>query len=376
MTLRLALILLLISSTYLVLSFIVFSGALHLRRGANRRKLRASVVVPVRNEAEHIGPCLDALLRQTYPSEHYEVIVVDDGSTDATSQILERYKNKYPHLQIFRASQTFSGITGKQNALARGVRSSSGEVILHTDADCTVPSTWIEEIVSYFEEDVGLVAGLALPSRSKKTLGIFDAIRSADLLVLQTIAAGFIGLGKPLSCFAKNIAYRRAAYNDIGGFENMGFQPNEDMALIQRLHRNTSWTSVFMKQGTPVVRIHRRMSVMDFFQQRRRWMLGGFRSHPLLFILLGFVFCTHLMAILSVLFAEVLPFSLVMYSWLLIGSGTFILLSQGASMARRPDLMLAFPLFDIFYVVYTVVLGFIALSPLKKEIRWKDRTYT
>lgn len=375
MTLRFTLILLLISSAYLVLSFIVFSGALRLKRGTNRRKLRVSVVVPVRNEADYIGPCLNALLRQTYPSEYYEVIVVDDGSTDGTSQILESYKNRYPRLQILQASQAFSGITGKQNALARGVRSSSGEVILHTDADCMVPSTWIEEVVSYFEDDVGLVTGFALPPRSRRALGIFDAIRSADQLLLQTVAAGCIGWGRPLSCSAKNIAYRRSAYESIRGFEHMGFQPNDDMALLQRLHRNTSWRTIFMKRGTPV-RIHRRMDVIDFLRQRRRWMLGGFRSHPLLFLLLGFVFWTHLMTLISALFAGVLPSSLMMYSWLLIGSGIFVLLGQGASMTRRPDLMLAFPLFEVFYVVYTVVLGFVALSPLRKEIRWKGRTYT
>lgn len=375
MTLRFTLILLLISSAYLVLSFVVFSGALRLRRGTNRRKLRVSVVVVVRNEAAYVAPCLDTLLRQTYPSEHYEIIVVDDGSTDGTSQILESYKGRYPHVQILQASQAFSGITGKQNALARGVRASSGEVILHTDADCTVPSTWIEEIVPHFEEDVGLVTGFALPSRSKRTIGVFDAIRSADLLLLETIVAGFIGLGRPLSCFAKNIAYRRSAYEEIGGFENMGLQFNEDMVLIQWLHRNTRWRTIFMKRGTPV-RIHRRMTVIDFLRQRRRWMLGGFRSHPLLFILLGFVFLGHLLTLISVLFAGVLPFSLTMYSWLLTGSGTFIVLSQGASMTRRPDLLLAFPLFEVFYVVYTVLLGFVALSPVKKEIHWKGRTYT
>ena len=100
-----------------------------------------------------------------------------------------------------------------------------------------------------------------------------------------------------------------------------------------------------------------------------RWTL------PLLFALLGFVFWTHLMTCISVLFIGVLPFPLVMYSWLLIGSSTLILLSQGASMTRRPDLILALPLFLVFYILYTVGLGFVALSPWKKEIHWKGRTY-
>ena len=207
------------------------------------------MVVPVRNESPYIASCLDRLLSQTYPSDYYEVIVVDDGSTDGTSEILEEYKRRYPRVQVLQASQGFSGITGKQNPLARGVRSSSGEVILHTDADCTVPLTWIEEVVTHFGEDVGLVTGFALPPHSRQGLGIFDAIRSADLLLLETVAAGFIGLGRPLSCFAKNIAYRRSAYEAIGGFEHMGFKPNEDRILIHRLHRNRDWRSVSRKQG-------------------------------------------------------------------------------------------------------------------------------
>jgi cellulose synthase/poly-beta-1,6-N-acetylglucosamine synthase-like glycosyltransferase len=366
------LILFSLASLYFAAGILLFSGTLRLRRGRNRDPLRASVVVAVRDGRDTIGDCLDALLEQSYPQERHEVIVVDDGSTDGTYEILKRYKERHRHLKIMQVQEGFGKITGKQRALAQGIRLAQGEIVLLTDADCAPPRRWIEEAVSYFEPEVGAVVGYALPERSP---GIFEPVRSADLLFLQAVAAGFVGWGRPLSGIGKNLAIRKAAYREMGGFERMGLQLNEDMALIQKIHRETQWRTVVMQGRDACVHMQGRSSLRAFLRRRRRWLLAGFRSHPALFAILAFVFWTHVMLLASLLFLGQLPALLVYYSCLVVTSADFVLIAQGATMTRRYDLVLAFPMFQAFFWIYTTLLGLGLLVPGGRTIEWRGRTY-
>lgn len=366
------LILFSLASLYFAAGILLFSGTLRIRRGRNRNPLRASVVVAVRDGRDTIGDCLDALMAQSYPEERVEVIVVDDGSTDGTYDILKRYKELHRNLKIMRVQEGFGEITGKQRALAQGIRLAQGEIVLHTDADCAPPRRWIEEVLSCFEPEVGVVVGFALPGRSP---GIFGPIRSADLLFLQTVAAGFAGWGRPLSGIGKNLAFRKAAYREVGGFERMGLQLNEDMALIQKIRQETQWRTVVMQGGDACVRMQGTSSPRAFLRRRRRWLWAGFRSHPALFATLGFVFWTHVMLLVSVLFLSHLPVVLVYYSYLVVACANFVLIAQGATMTRRYDLVLAFPMFQVFFWIYTTLMGFGVLTPGGRKMEWRGRTY-
>lgn len=122
-----------------------------------------SVIIPVLNRRGVIGACLDALGRQTYPRDRYEVIVVDNGSTDGTIAEIERY----PTVRLLKEPRRSS-----YAARNRGIAGATGETIAFTDSDCLPDPAWITEGVSCLESDprLGLVAGrvalfVADPSR-------------------------------------------------------------------------------------------------------------------------------------------------------------------------------------------------------------------
>lgn len=113
-----------------------------------KRKLTVSVVIPAYNASRTIEKCLDAISKQSYPSE-YEIIVVDDGSKDNTKELIKRFgKVKY----IYKEN---SGPAAARNV---GWKAASGDVIVFTDSDCVPEENWLEEIVKPLDIDKKVVA--------------------------------------------------------------------------------------------------------------------------------------------------------------------------------------------------------------------------
>ncbi|MHA2028997.1 MAG: glycosyltransferase, partial [Candidatus Kariarchaeaceae archaeon] len=119
-----------------------------------------SIVIPANNAEQTIPTCLDALIHQTISSKSYEIIVVDDGSSDRTcAQVMA-----YPNVRLFR--QQNAGPSAARNL---GVHNSKGEIVLFTDADCEPTSDWIEQMIAPFkEEEIVGVKGIYLSRQREK----------------------------------------------------------------------------------------------------------------------------------------------------------------------------------------------------------------
>ena len=109
-----------------------------------------SVIIPVLNGERTIRECLVSLLKMDYPVERLEILVVDNGSTDRTAEIINSFRVRY-HREERR---------GASYARNRGIEASKGEILAFTDADCLVTTNWLRELVQGFDsEEVGVVAG-------------------------------------------------------------------------------------------------------------------------------------------------------------------------------------------------------------------------
>lgn len=172
-----------------------------------------SVIVPAYNEEAMIADCLRALLRQDYDGA-YEIIVVENGSTDATGETARSFGDS--RIRVVREPRR-----GYVNALRRGVRTSSGQILAFTDADTRVPAGWLTALVSRLSED-GVVACAGV-------FGFFDG--PAWMRWLGRIA------GRANWHLAgANMAVWRDAYEEAGGFDpqvNLG----ADLLLDLRLRR-------------------------------------------------------------------------------------------------------------------------------------------
>jgi len=205
---------------YVILILLLYRGLFFLKPGKHNRLYQVTVVVAARNEQENIGKCLNALVNQSYTSEKYEIIIVDDRSTDKTVDIIKSYCKTYPQVKLIQVTELHDSISPKKHALETGIEAAQGEIILTTDADCIPASGWIKGMVSYFETDVGLVAGFSpLEKAGEKT--IFSRLMTLDSLSLAAMAAGSFGLSKPLTCNGRNLAYRKETYQSVDGFKEI-----------------------------------------------------------------------------------------------------------------------------------------------------------
>jgi glycosyltransferase involved in cell wall biosynthesis len=202
-----------------------------------------SVVVPARNAEQTVGQCLESLLRLDYDPERREILVVDNGSTDRTGEIIRRY----PVRCLFEPRR------GPSAARNCGVEAARGEIVAFTDADCVVTTRWLRALVRGFEApEVWAVAGeiVAYPPRTPAQR--YLARRKARWQEPALRAA------RPFAV-TSNAAFRRATFDRLGLFDtrlikaqdkDFGWRFHADgelrltyspEALVLHRHRATAW---------------------------------------------------------------------------------------------------------------------------------------
>jgi len=366
------------------------SRVLSLESGAGNLPF-VSILVAARNEERAIADCLESLVQQQYPSDRYEIVVVNDRSTDNTPSIIKNYMGKYKAIKYVSIDSNSSGLTGKQNALNEGLKLCAGEIILNTDADCIAGPLWVRRTVSYFVPQVGLTVGFstvyntkAKGQRPKNSMlyalhsmlrGLFAHLQSLDMLFLMDAAAGTIGMNAPVSCLGRNLAYRKAILDDIG-YSGMGYTITEDAALIQAVAKKTNWDIAVVYDKAAAVLTFAEESIKQFLSQRVRWVLGGQATRSWLQIPLYASFLFHLCLAIS--------FPLMFFARSLIAVTLvcvfvkvildFVRCWRVCKEFQRADLLRLFIPYEVFMVFYSILAGLGSI--FIRKVRWKGEVYT
>lgn len=203
-----------------------------------------SVILAVYNEEEDIRDCLDSLLLQDY--DDFEIIVVDDGSTDRTYEMVKVYLERNRKVMMV-SNKSNKGQTYSRNL---GVLESQGEIIAFTDADCVLPKNWIQRIVDCFAgEEIVAASG---PDITHPNDGVFA--RSVGLGIER-------GIGPVLR--ASNLAILRSSFLEVGGFDE-GMRYNDEVDLQKRLYRRKL---KILFSSAMMVHHKRATSVQGYFKQ-------------------------------------------------------------------------------------------------------------
>jgi len=351
-----------------ILLFVVGLFRLRERRGDLSREL--SIVVAARNEEAAIGACLSALVGQAYPSERYEIVVVDDRSTDRTFEIASEWALKYANVHVLRVGERQVYACPKKNALDLGIRSSRGEILLFTDADCTPGPTWAAAMSGCFEEDVGLVAGHSPVEGGDTVVG---RLLSLESLATAVLSAGSIGIGLPLACTGRNLAYRRAAFDAADGFEGIGhILSGDDVLLMRRIATRTAWRIAYAVSPESFVETGAAPRGRALFRQKvRHTAKARYYSAPIL-VLAGAIYLFHVLLLFTVLlaFSGAIGSTAPLVVFCAKAVVDLLAFLKGARLVRRTRLLRYFPIFELVYVPYVIL--FSALGYFMR-VRWKEK---
>jgi 1,2-diacylglycerol 3-beta-glucosyltransferase len=331
------------------------------------RQPKVSIVVAAKDEEKNLPACLDSLTKLDYPPELFEIIVVNDQSCDSTPQIVDDASKRFSNIKRIDAItiDDNSSLRGKANALSQGIDKANGEFIFLTDADCIVPSTWIRETLKYFEDDVGIVGGVTLISKTEKPI---YGIQAIDWDILLTVGAGAATVGRPVGCLGNNLAFRKKAYEQIGGYRNIKFSVTEDFALFKAI-ASSNWNYRYPMDRLTLVETLPVESLIEVFSQRKRWATGGKDTGAFGFLTLAPGFIFHWLLILSPLFS--FTTSVIFFAAKLLMDTLFILPTL-IYYGKITHLKFIF-YFEIYYILYVAILPFSVY--FGKGVTWKGRRY-
>lgn len=205
----------LINCAYLFL-FLRFALSKSLNTTNKQNTLPVSVLVYVKNNAQHLENNLNAIIEQDYPN--FELILINDDSSDESLEILEAFQLKHANFPILlsnvHGNETFWG--SKKYALTLGIKRAKNEYLLFTDANCKPTSNqWIQEMAAGFQNNEHVVLGY---SNYKKQKGFFNLILRFDTLLNAVHYLSFAYAKMTYMGVGKNLAYTSNVY-----YENRGF---------------------------------------------------------------------------------------------------------------------------------------------------------
>lgn len=329
--------------------------------------IKLSVIIPARNEEEHIGKLLKALELQDYPRQNFEVILVDDSSEDSTAAIAGRFAN----VRLIRMEEEGRN-SNKKSAITEGVHAATGEYIVTTDADCIPGPRWLSTIAGFISRNESVfVAAPVLIDAGDQLVQKFQAM---DFMMLQGITGAVVNDRRLAMCNGANLAYRRSVFFEVGGFKEIDeIASGDDMLLMQKIRSRYPTKVHYLKSQHAIVSTAAVKTWSAFFSQRIRWASKArhYDDRNMIFILV-LVYLVNLSFPTMLLLGFMNPLFWLLCLGLLIAK-TLVelpLFNSTAKFFRRENWSVQFPFFQPLHILYTLLAGFFGQVG---KYEWKGR---
>ncbi len=226
-----------------------------------------TVVVPFRNEENSIDKLIDDLDKLSYAAGRFEVVLVNDHSTDLSAEIVTKH---IANRNNFRMLSLPVGTEGKKQAITYAVLNSVGDIIVTTDADCRVPVKWLDFINECFKDGhLKMVMGGVRIAEGDHLFSQFQTLEFSSLI---GVCGATSGLGFPAMCNGANLAFLKSAFLEVKGYEgNFAVASGDDEFLMRKIYHHFSGAIYFLAARESVVTTLAQKTMKDFMHQRLRW---------------------------------------------------------------------------------------------------------
>lgn len=229
-----------------------------------------SILIPVRNEVNHIKRMLQSLTQQNYPTHLLELIFIDDHSEDQTLEILKQERFLYPDSHIIIEALSIHK-QGKKQALTVGVKKAKFDYILTTDADCLHQQNWVLSMIqSHLNTHAKLTGGLVKYPKAQTTL---EHIVSFESSLLNTHGLALSRLGHPILINGANLLFSKSIFEAIKGYQDHHhIASGDDIFLLHGIKKiyGSESVNISIETGTCVETVYPK-TWYAFFMQRVRW---------------------------------------------------------------------------------------------------------
>jgi cellulose synthase/poly-beta-1,6-N-acetylglucosamine synthase-like glycosyltransferase len=350
------------SAAYMAIILLAIKGLLALKDKTCSQRRTITIVISARNEEKRITPTLKSLEKLNYPEDLYEIIIVDDASEDHTARTIRSFTDKHKNWQLLQRSKKSDKFHAKKSALDAAIQRAKGELIFTTDADCEVQPDWLAVMSCYFTDNVSMVLGNS-NLKTKSRFLHFDNFFSS------ITAAAPTQLGFPISSVGRNIAFKKSVYQQVGGYLALtNFKSGDDVHLTERFRMKTDTKIEYCANHKTFTYSLPPSGFKEILNQQIRKnskILNKSISTASFSVLLFFLY--NLILFYPLIQPERFNiWAMITVVRLLL---EFIALTIAAYKFRLKFLIPFFPLFQIFYPPYIMVMGIIGSLHLYK---WKQ----
>jgi cellulose synthase/poly-beta-1,6-N-acetylglucosamine synthase-like glycosyltransferase len=370
-----------ISIISLLLTFLYAFLVLFLRSGwlklpvfiktDHQPKTQVSILIAARNEADKIHHTIDDILAQEYPKHLFELIIVDDHSTDSTAKIINSYHTKGVKLIILNESEPLNSY--KKKAISEAMSLATGELIITTDADCRMGANWLSTIINYYEQNnLNLISSPVVYFEEKS---LFERLQTLEFLYLIGFGAAGIRNKMPSTCNGANLAYKKSVFLSLDGFKGIDdLASGDDELFLHKVAHAYPGSIGFCKSADALVYTHAKPTLKEFLQQRKRWASKSvkYKDKKIMFLAIAIWFFNVSLAVnlIAGLFYPIL-LKLVFIQFMIKFVAEVFYLEPLTSFAKRNNLLYYLSFLTFFHVAYFIYIG---LAGNSGKYQWKGRT--
>jgi len=334
----------------------------------------ATILIPARNEADNISNCLNSILEQNFSLNQFEIIVIDDHSEDETISTIENFQSKNIKVLKLNNFPELKGKHYKKAAIELGIKNAKGNLIITTDADCIASPNWLSLMVSLFEKKQAKF--IAAPVNFHKEKNTFERFQSLDYIGMMGVTGAGIQSKKLSLCNGANLAYKKEAFLEIGGFDGINqIASGDDMLLLEKFQQNFPQDIYFLKNKEATITTQAEPTLNGFVNQRLRWAskTSHYKNQTTVFVQtwVGAFSLGIFIALLLIPFLGIFALRLFVYALFFKAVVDYFYLKKMSKFFGRSDLMRHFLSAQFWHLFYIVRVGI--GSFFSKNTIWKGR---
>ncbi|MEM5563753.1 glycosyltransferase [Psychroserpens sp. AS72] len=338
-------------------------------------KTKFSVIIPFRNEAEHLHLLLASISKLNYPKALFEIIFVDDDSEDdSVEKITSISLSDQNLINISILNNSRKTNSPKKDAITTAISQSKHNWIVTTDADCCLPKYWLDTFDNYIQHHNAKL--LIAPVTLTGVNSFLKRFQLLEILSLQGVTIGGFGIHKPFLCNGANLAYRKDIFKAVKGYEgNSHISSGDDIFLLEKVIKIDKNSVHYIKNKDIIVTTKPESTFKNLKSQRVRWAAKTSNYNNIFSKLTAIVvlFMNGLLVCLPFLYvAQIVSLKTLVYSFTIKFLIDFLLIFKSARFFNQGQYLSSFFLSCVFYPFFSIYVTFISVF---SSYKWKDRAY-